>query len=424
MTTLVPRRTVAVAPLAALAVLAGVASGQSVITVDDSGGADFFNIQPAIDAAAAGDVVLVKDGTYAEFTISGKGVAVLADAGATVQVNGTDGDNATVVTGVPSGQVAMIRGITFVPPGDIQEEHLLLQNNQGVVWLEDLLLQGGITFPFIYFLNTNTSLDVETSDQVVIVNSVIRGSGGAVQGSGLEAGSIAMEVDDSTVHAYGSDFAPGGTLVAGGPGRPAIDAGTCELVLRDCIVQGGYGGAEGVFGQPGPGNGGPGMRLESGAEAWTINTSVMGGPGQTSMWGAPSSQPGPPFLLLGGTISEHVADQALLSSSTVVRDDVLNEDAVFDVTSTPNGTVYLLVSFVPIPGFVSSFPELTGVGLNPVITPVGFTDGAGQFQLTVGIPSLPPGQETWSATVQFLVFSPGDFEVTNPTIVTVIDESF
>src|SRR5262245_20334465 len=70
--------------------LATGASAQSVFVVASVPGPGVFStdIQPAVDAAADGDVVLVKAGAYSGFTINAKGVSVVADAGASVVANG------------------------------------------------------------------------------------------------------------------------------------------------------------------------------------------------------------------------------------------------------------------------------------------------------------------------------------------------
>jgi hypothetical protein len=65
-------------PTALLAALAWAtpALAQVTWTVDDSGGADFVQIQDAIDAAADGDVILVEPGDYASFAIVDKGLVL------------------------------------------------------------------------------------------------------------------------------------------------------------------------------------------------------------------------------------------------------------------------------------------------------------------------------------------------------------
>ncbi|MBK7644463.1 MAG: hypothetical protein IPJ19_15705 [Planctomycetes bacterium] len=59
-----------------------------VLTVGGSN-PDFTDIQPAIQAAALGDVVLVRPGSYSGFLMSGKSVSVIADPPGSVTINGT-----------------------------------------------------------------------------------------------------------------------------------------------------------------------------------------------------------------------------------------------------------------------------------------------------------------------------------------------
>src|SRR5689334_20349069 len=58
------------------------------VTVVAPSGGEYADVQPAIDAAADGEIVLVRAGSYGPFTVSGKSVHVVADAGAVVDVNG------------------------------------------------------------------------------------------------------------------------------------------------------------------------------------------------------------------------------------------------------------------------------------------------------------------------------------------------
>ncbi len=61
--------------------------------VDDGGGpgVDFTTIQAAIDAAQSGDHVIVRDGTYAGFVVSGKGLVIAETPGQTVSITGPVG---------------------------------------------------------------------------------------------------------------------------------------------------------------------------------------------------------------------------------------------------------------------------------------------------------------------------------------------
>src|SRR5689334_15088038 len=91
----------------ALSTLVAPASAD-VITVGPTG-ADHAQIQPAIDAAAPGDIVLLRSAPipyYQAFTLAGKAVAIFADQGGLAYVNGT-----TVIRDVPEGPAVVLRQI-------------------------------------------------------------------------------------------------------------------------------------------------------------------------------------------------------------------------------------------------------------------------------------------------------------------------
>src|SRR5688572_7456427 len=55
------------------------AARSDVVYVDASGSGQYTTIQPAVDAAVDGDVILVRSGTYPGFTIDQRRVFVIAD---------------------------------------------------------------------------------------------------------------------------------------------------------------------------------------------------------------------------------------------------------------------------------------------------------------------------------------------------------
>ena len=161
-------------------------------TVDDGGGADFTAIQSAVNAASTGDVVLVRDGDYAEFTLTGKGISILADEGATVRVLATAGSITTHVNNVPAGTRALLRGITFVPPQQLAGSLVLIENNAGTVSLEDVVAEASTPLPFGYTTTQNETVKIVSSAAVTFVNTDVTGSFGATPGSGLEVGAIGV----------------------------------------------------------------------------------------------------------------------------------------------------------------------------------------------------------------------------------------
>jgi hypothetical protein len=90
--------------LLAFAAFAAALSAQTTWIVDASNGpgTNFTEIQPAVDAASAGDVILVRPGTYAPISVS-KGVAILGQPGFTVSNNAIPSPIPVVLRGLLLG---------------------------------------------------------------------------------------------------------------------------------------------------------------------------------------------------------------------------------------------------------------------------------------------------------------------------------
>src|SRR5262245_52936976 len=100
---------------AALLGLAGALGAQQTWVVDQAlgPGADFDQIQPAVDAAAPGDVILVRQGLYEPVHVQ-KGLTITAEAGVTVEsslILFFGGMPAVRVAQVPIGQTCVLDGL-------------------------------------------------------------------------------------------------------------------------------------------------------------------------------------------------------------------------------------------------------------------------------------------------------------------------
>jgi hypothetical protein len=91
--------------LIVLSTLTALVRAGSVLVVDAAAG-PCFDIQPAVDAAVHGDVALVRSGDYATFVVASRSVAVVADTGALVNVQG-----AVLVRNLDAGETCVFAGL-------------------------------------------------------------------------------------------------------------------------------------------------------------------------------------------------------------------------------------------------------------------------------------------------------------------------
>src|SRR5688500_8904823 len=112
----------------ALGLLAGSAASQRTWVVDRQNGAgtDFTALAPAIAAAARGDRIQVRAGSYVGATV-GKALTIVGEGGVLIQ-----GDSLTV-QGLPAGDQVVLSGLSV---HQIGAAPLVLANNQGRILLD------------------------------------------------------------------------------------------------------------------------------------------------------------------------------------------------------------------------------------------------------------------------------------------------
>lgn len=123
-----------------LSVLAlSVPAGASVLVVGPT--QTFTEIQSAVDAATDGDVVLVKSGTYASFSVRELDLSIVADAGATVNVDG-----AIRVGGMHASRTLLLSGLRTTgtaTTNPLSRFGLYAHDCDGLVLVQDCVLKGG-----------------------------------------------------------------------------------------------------------------------------------------------------------------------------------------------------------------------------------------------------------------------------------------
>ena len=358
----------------------------NVIVVAPSGG-NYTEIQPAIDAAANGDTILVKAGSYAGFAIVGRErLDVVADAGANVQIHGNvrirNCDGPIVVSGLavnaPHSQYT------------VQQPGLALTNNPGSVRVMSCTFQSA----------DSLGAQVLGSADVELAGCSFHGGGvnWNVSGAGIwiDHSSVAL-YDDNLVGVNGGAFDCG---YIGADGASGLRVSNQSLVFASrCSIHGGTGTT--VPWGTDAGNGGPGVTLY-GAAMHVRDSDVQGGPGgvQDHSFGwcncwccscANDGNPGQPYVTYAGaTLDPIVGPGRTLSIANVVREQ---QALALQVGGVPGDQVILALSLAP--GFTWQ-PASSGVFLEtlsptPRYVRLGTIGTSGMLNATLPIADLGPG---------------------------------
>ncbi len=215
------------AALAAIALAAPAPiAAQAPIIVDAAGGpgAQFTQLQPAIDAAGPGAVLLIRAGTYRAFTLA-KGLALVGEDGAIVT-------GPSAVRDVPAGQHVRIRNLFL--------ETLVIERCPGLVAAEILNLTPPST-PFgpsdVTVIDIVDSADVRMRqlginpgrnsgrDGVRVRNSRFSVDGGAIDGAAGSATGIARTGGVGLRCFAGADVTVAFSRVRGGAGDVGFQGG-------------------------------------------------------------------------------------------------------------------------------------------------------------------------------------------------------
>lgn len=379
-----------IAPLILL--LAPAAAGQTVLVVGQSDPqADFTEIQPAVDAAAEGDVILVRSGSYDRFEVDGKSLTIAGDPGAF-----------PIVADFPPPGGALIRVRDLAPDQSVTLRRLFtepntivapavaldLQDNQGPVWVEDCLIS--MFNPLIQVSGDVHGLQARNSASVVVVGSTCVGNR-ASQG---------LEATDSAVFAFGSTFEGGfgtfdaglGVYVDGGHGA-RLDGGS--LFASGCSFQGGNGTSPFSPCTAVASGGGDGVLLAAGDPAFDhLDTVLAGGSGGIPTPFCPTAAPGSSgsdLTVLSGTANALPGTAHGVAAASPLRvGEVL--DQLF--TGAPGELVFeVLAGGQTAASFAPQFAGALVLGQPQFVFFHGTLDGAGSLQQQDTIPPLAPGVE-------------------------------
>lgn len=423
-----------------------VAQGR-VLVVDDGGGGGgaYTDIQTAVDESTHGDTVLVWSGTYAGFNVVNKAIAVIADAGEVVLVNGTvQVRNLAADRDVLLGRL-QIAGAT----GGLayQGTGLYLKNDLGSVRVQGCDLQAVAAHPGAL---VEGSLDVSLNDCRAFGGAGLSGATwpGCEGGAGVSAAS-------SSVAVYFSDLRGGAASVGswgscqGCPGGSGLSSTTSSFLHAAGTLLTGVNGADALDGcQPSQnflcngGNGGHGANLRvlgfdpEPQTFWSYGNAFAtgtGGEGGTGMCGCGlftvcDGEAGEPGLAVQSFGADSVQVSARLSPLLEVMPNPARETATVQLSflGPVNSTVYLAASsrtgfrprsFQGVQHVPASSPSLFQI--------VGTSNGAGQLTEGWVIPELGPGVESRVVHLQPLfVDSSGGYTWGAPVGLVLLDRAF
>ena len=366
--------------LSAVVFLAPVHGAQGKVWVIDNApgpGIDFTSLAAGVAAASDGDVLLLKQGMYSSLSITGKALTVQADENF-VTIDGT----ASSIQGLSAAQSVHVRGVRWLDP-------LTLSANAGVVWVEDVRGPGRFG-----------PISADDCSSVVLLRMLPIGTVGysIFDCSVYVPSEAALQLEDSSIHAFGSTFTGGrgGSCYVGGicsetgqPGAPGIDlTGPGFLFLSDSDSIGGLAGCIGEpLGCPKPECSQGGAGLANGGEVRLIDSSLLGAP-SVSYYDV-TSTPGPSTT---GADPVPLPGKALrFEASSPVRE---GESVALSFEGPPWTPVYLATGSGPNAHFVENVRGTVLVSELAQIEFVGFTGADGTLETTRDLSDLPDGVDS------------------------------
>ncbi|MCI0585813.1 MAG: hypothetical protein L0323_03110 [Planctomycetes bacterium] len=420
---------------------------QQVWVVDDDGGpgVNFTDLPPAIAAAADGDTLLVRAGSYTPFTLSGKGLRILGESSVTTLVAG---GSPTLVTAIPATSVVYIDRIRFLPAvGATSTLEVSGTTTRAVLaYLTSIGPFGGAAVSVVDAEVHVHRSSFFGSSQISLFN---------LPGRGLDLGGGARAHIATTTISGGSGLDNGylGPLSpASGAIGVAVSGTAAAFWIADSFVQGGAGGWGTCSGASNPPNGGHGIASTSaGRVSGLPSTLVRGGNAGTGQFCtvlapsggygviAPASATVHSITLAGGNASGFGTYPGFPSTGGVVTNATplpvlritsslpsltLTGSATVDLSNGPPGAPYL-IAISPSPGFQSGGPLFLGeILLDPANWfPLfaGTLSASGDFSVTVPLTGISPNFAYFPLFLQGMALDPGGsfWRVSNATVVTL-----
>jgi hypothetical protein len=296
--------------------------------VDPSGLGNFTSIQPAVDAALEGDVILVRGGTYAAFTIDNKGLAIYADADASVAING-----GVAIVNVAAAKTVVLSSLQVTGTANpVSTVALSCTNDAGALRFQKCTFQGGqggsTANHDLVYPNAAHGVTLTNASNVSFVGCTLQGGNayndseycyectGGTGGDGVRAqGSIVALYDSFCTGGTGGETGEYGGQ--GGTGYRALDHGGFASRVA---FKGGKGGNAWDFLYAEGGSGGDALRVEQSAGFHLLSDTYQPGAGGISYL-FPNLHGGPGQAIAGQGAHDMLPGIARVFSASALADD-------------------------------------------------------------------------------------------------------
>lgn len=255
--------------LATSALLAGLAAGQTALTVNPAdGSANFQSLDDAVVAAQDGDVLLCQGAWFEDgLFIDGKGISIVGAPGSSVFIE------AVFIIDVPAPKSVQLSGVTLLGQTNIR-------GCSGGVVLEQLLMDEDNEL-----FNQRSGIDIRRCDSVSITDCDFRFQ--TFRRNVLD--SVCLDVRNSTVVLQSSNIiGRHGAMGEDGPGicTDCCTSGTdgaigirtvseSEIRIVDCLVMGGDGGVYNGSRPCGDGLDAPALEIDPNSNVVVVASQVV-----------------------------------------------------------------------------------------------------------------------------------------------------
>lgn len=407
------------------AFLVGAVSARADVRVVAPTSAPFTTIQAAVNAAADGDVVLVRAGSYAGFTIANKALDVVGDVGAVVSITSpVQVQNVAVTRHVSLTNLRIVAGATG--------SALVLDANAGGVRVQDCRATGGTgSGACAAATEGGAGIAVSACDDVAIVRCVLQGGpgvggcDGTTGGSGLRAQASKVALFDTTSHGdrgglgcwQGCQSCGYGYGYGGIGGAGALLVTNSTLLASGSSLTGGSGGGNCHATDDG-GWGGAGLWLFN-SSARAVSCNLQGGPPAQN--GFPSI-PGAPIVGPGAQTSTLPARH--MSATIPVRE---LQTMSLTLQGQPGDRVELVVAprlrFLLMPAFQGV--SLLRLARPQLVQQLGTIGAGGTLTTSWSIPDLGPGVQNQQWFLQAIFTSTsGEVSYGPPATQVLLDAAF